>query len=366
MAHIRPKSSSTSRSSRVRNLILAVMTAVLALIALYPAPSVSQPVGPPVAAPPTSTTTTPPPSTTLTTTAPTTVPGDIDGLLARRMGFGGKVTGGAGGVVCEVTSLEDSGPGSLRECVQNLGPVWVRFSVSGEIRLRSELELGSNMTLDGRGASITIIGELVLAGVDNVVVHNLKVTDSPEDAIQIREGSTNVWLDHLDLSDSVDGLVDITQGSTDVTVSWTRFSDHDKVMLLGIDGDHTQPASVTIHHCFFDGTGQRHPRLRFGKVHMFNNYLRNWYHYGVASSDGGQTLSEANIYEAGDDTRAVLTHMGGDAQEGAVRSVDDLALEGAVITQRAPESVFTPPYAYQLEAATTSLADTIATQAGTD
>ncbi|MGH8947094.1 MAG: pectate lyase family protein [Acidimicrobiia bacterium] len=294
------------------------------------------------------------------------MPRDIDGLLAGRLGFAGEVTGGAGGSICEVTSLENSGPGSLRECVQNPGPVWVRFSVSGEIRLGSELILGSDTTLDGRGANVTIRGELDLSGVDNVVIHNLAVTGSTEDAIQIKAASSNIWLDHLDLSDSEDGLIDITQGSTDVTVSWTRFSNHDKVMLIGIDGDHTQPANVTIHHCFFDHTGQRHPRLRFGQVHMFNNYLLAWIHYGVASSDGGQTLSEANIYQAGDDTRAVLTNMGGDPQEGTVRSAGDLALDGAVITQRGPDSVFTPPYAYQLEVATTTLADTIAAQAGTD
>lgn len=325
---------------------------------------------PTTAAPTTAAPTTAAPTTAApTTAAPTTSPapvGELEGLLAGRMGFGRNVTGGAGGSVCTVTSLADSGPGSLRACAEIQGPVWVRFSVSGEIRLGSEIEVASNKTIDGRGAKITVRGKIEMSGVRNVVIHNIKVTGSPEDAIQIKAGSSNIWLDHLDLSNSGDGLVDITQGSTNVTVSWTRFHHHDKVMLLGIDGDHTQPPNVTIHHCLFDGTGQRHPRLRFGKVHMFNNYLRDWYHYGVASSDGGQTLSEANIYKAGSDTRAILTHMGDDAQQGLVRSNGDLALNGAVITERAPESVFGPPYGYQLQAASTSLANTIAAKAGTD
>jgi pectate lyase len=313
-------------------------------------------------------------TTAISTTAPTpttatasaVAPGELEGLLGGRMGFGGNVTGGAGGDICVVSSLADSGPGSLRECVEGGGTTWIRFGVSGEIRLGSELEVGSNKTIDGRDSSITIRGEVELSGVSNVVIHNIAITGSPEDAIQIKAGSSNVWLDHLSLSNSGDGLIDITQGSTNVTVSWTRFSNHDKVMLLGIDGDDSRPPQVTIHHCFFDGTGQRHPRLRFGKVHMFNNYLAGWIHYGVASSDGGQTLSEANIYQAGSDTRAVLTHMGDDAQEGTVRSVGDLTLNGAIINQRAPETVFTPPYGYNPEPASTTLATTIAATAGSN
>jgi pectate lyase len=354
----------------VRKLTLGVLTVVLAVVAFYPAPNSATSPTPTTIAPPGTGTSAPLVSETTgaepSSIPPTTerVPGDVDGLLAGRLGFGGKVTGGAGGTVCVVSSLADSGAGSLRACAESAGPSWIRFGVSGEIRLGSEIEVASNKTIDGRDAKITVRGKLEMSGVNNVVIHNIRVTGSPEDAVQIKGGSSNIWLDHLDLSNSGDGLIDITQGSTNVTVSWTRFTNHDKVMLLGIDGDDARPPNVTIHHCFFDGTGQRHPRLRFGKVHMFNNYLRNWYHYGVASSDGGQTLSEANIYQAGSDPRAVLTHMADDANEGMVRSVGDLALNGAIITQRTPESVFTPPYGYQLQPATTTLADTIAANAG--
>lgn len=65
-----------------------------------------------------------------------------------------------------------------------------------------------------------------------------------------------------------------------------HFSDHDKTMLIGADPSHTMDRCirVTIHHCFFDGTRQRHPRVRFGKVHLFNNYTRNWGIYAVCAS----------------------------------------------------------------------------------
>lgn len=75
---------------------------------------------------------------------------------------------------------------------------------------------------------------------------------------------------------------------TDSQISATRcyFSSHDKTMLIGADPTHTgdRCIRVTIHHCFFDGTRQRHPRLRFGKVHLYNNYTRNWGIYAICAS----------------------------------------------------------------------------------
>jgi pectate lyase len=64
------------------------------------------------------------------------------------------------------------------------------------------------------------------------------------------------------------------------------FTRHDKTMLIGADPSHIgdRCIRVTIHHCFFDGTRQRHPRVRFGKVHLYNNYTRNWGIYAVCAS----------------------------------------------------------------------------------
>lgn len=63
-------------------------------------------------------------------------------------------------------------------------------------------------------------------------------------------------------------------------------------MLIGADPSHIgdRCIRVTIHHCFFDGTRQRHPRVRFGKVHLYNNYTRNWGIYAVCASVESQVL----------------------------------------------------------------------------
>lgn len=56
---------------------------------------------------------------------------------------------------------------------------------------------------------------------------------------------------------------------------------------------------VTIHHCFFDGTRQRQPCVRFGKVHLYNNYTRNWGIYAVCASVESQVsvlLSSLDLF----------------------------------------------------------------------
>ena len=65
-------------------------------------------------------------------------------------------------------------------------------------------------------------------------------------------------------------------------------------MLIGADPSHVgdRCIRVTIHHCFFDGTRQRHPRVRFGKVHLYNNYTRNWGIYAVCASVESQVISK--------------------------------------------------------------------------
>uniref|UniRef100_A0A1D1XUI6 Putative pectate lyase P59 n=1 Tax=Anthurium amnicola TaxID=1678845 RepID=A0A1D1XUI6_9ARAE len=107
-------------------------------------------------------------------------------------------------------------------------------------------------------------------------------------------------------------------------------------MLIGADCTNTDDRCirVTIHHCFFDGTRQRHPRVRFGKVHMYNNYTRGWGIYAICASLESQILSQCNIYEAGQKKTVFkyMTEKAPDKEEGvcgSVRSEGDLFLNGA-------------------------------------
>ena len=67
-------------------------------------------------------------------------------------GFGACATGGRGGTVYEVTTLEDSGPGSLRDALAGAGRTVV-FRVSGTIALKSPLIVAQpNITIAGQTA----------------------------------------------------------------------------------------------------------------------------------------------------------------------------------------------------------------------
>ncbi|MFA9441914.1 hypothetical protein ACDA63_19970, partial [Uliginosibacterium sp. sgz301328] len=76
-----------------------------------------------------------------------------------------------------------------------------------------------------------------------------------------------------------DGQVDVTVGATQVTMSYNLFKTHDKTNLLG--GSDTASAAtgygpgkidVTFHHNYWLNTVQRMPRVRFGRVHVYNNF----------------------------------------------------------------------------------------------
>jgi pectate lyase len=206
------------------------------------------------------------------------------------------------------------------------GP-WGRVPPSGELenarlasrdaqQARVRIRPGDNTTIIGVGSDATVRG----AWIDvrgsaatprrNIIIRNITFQDTYDcfpqwsptdgalgswnalyDSISLRD-TTNVWIDHNTFEDRAtadstlpnhfgvlyqvhDGLADITNASDLVTVSWNRFVNHDKTMLIGSSDN--APADVgklrvTIHHNLYENTGQRSPRVRYGQDHVFNNY----------------------------------------------------------------------------------------------
>ncbi|KAL6657273.1 hypothetical protein ACP70R_005053 [Stipagrostis hirtigluma subsp. patula] len=293
-------------------------------------------------------------------------------LAGRAEGFGRHAIGGLHGAVYHVTSLQDDGRGSLREACRVEQPLWIVFDVSGTIHLRSYLRVSSYKTIDGRGHRVVLAGKgLQLHQAHHVIVCNLLFEGGrghDVDAIQIKPASTNIWIDRCTLSDYDDGLIDITRQSTDVTVSRCHFARHDKTMLVGADPSHVADRCIrlTVHHCFFDGTRQRHPRLRFGKAHLYNNYTAAWGIYAVCAGVEAQIVSQCNIYEAGPSqdpssgkqkkATTVFRYMPEKAADrddvvaGWIRSEGDAFLNGALpclVDGPEVEAVFRPQDYYQ-------------------
>jgi pectate lyase len=298
-------------------------------------------------------------------------------LLGEAVGFGRSANGGLGGCVYHVTSLADAGPGTLRDALVRPEPLWIVFDLSGTVELTTNLIVASQKTIDGRGRTVTLHnGGLIIEGQSHVVVENLgfdgsgldPATFPATDAISMLAGSHDVWIDHCNFSAYPDGLVDITQASTDVTVSWSRFENQSKVMLLSSNPEATADTviRVTVHHNWFNQTAMYHPRLRFGKAHAFNNLYDRWGLAGIAVAMAGQIASESNIFVADTHPEALLITAGTDPDPGLARSTGDWLLGGAVVEQAQPEVVFNPAtyYAYQAAPADDALRSSLTASTG--
>ncbi|MET7402150.1 RICIN domain-containing protein [Dactylosporangium sp. NPDC005572] len=223
--------------------------------------------------------------------------------------------------------------------------------VSGTISCSGMLKVASNKTVLGN-AGATIVGcGFTLSGSKNVIIRNLTFRDWNDDAVNVEQSSTNVWIDHNTFSNGYDGAVDIKRGSDFITVSWNRVFNHDKSMLLGHSDDNGSQdrghLRVTYHHNWFDGSTQRHPRVRFGNpVHVYNNYYNNVGGYGVASTEGAGVLVEGNYFENTDDRY----HLGeGDSGPGTLVARNNHFVNSG--SGQTGGSVASIPYSYTLETA---------------
>ncbi|MGK5632483.1 pectate lyase family protein [Streptomyces sp. URMC 123] len=228
-----------------------------------------------------------------------------------------------------------------------------RAAAQAEQAARVVLDVPSRTTivgLPGTGATIRG-GSLQVRGADDVIIRNLTFADTRDcfpqwdptdgedgnwnsayDAVSLR-GATHVWADHNTFTDSPgldranprhygreyqvhDGALDITNASDLVTVSYNRFSDHDKTMLIG-SSDKDTKLRVTLHHNVFEGVTQRAPLVRVGRTHLYNNLFltapRNGYthQYSVNTRAGAQVVAEANHWVLSKD-RKVAQILSGD------------------------------------------------------
>lgn len=257
---------------------------------------------------------------------------------AQPVGFAtlnGGTTGGEGGeviVVADFASLADAVSGSEPRVVQVSG------TISGDgTRM---INVGSNKTIVGLGGDAVVRGfgfdingwtqEVVdrrggaceseyvdeFDHVENVIVRNLSFVDSSDDSISVRCYSRNVWIDHNTFFESKDGSVDIKRGADWVTVSWNHFVGTDKTMILGHNDDNgDQDAGrlhVTYHHNWFENTVQRHPRVRYGHAHLFNNYAERPGSYFVGAGVQSHILVEANYVLSDKDEIKIIKDYGGD------------------------------------------------------
>jgi pectate lyase len=314
-------------------------------------------------------------------------------LLAEREGFGASARGGDPQRIFRVTTRSNRGSGSLRTALESSQPYWIVFDVEGTFDLGSSpVRIRTRKTIDGRARDVTIRGGLRIERARDVIVADVRLTNPRGDAILVNgEGgsrtsdfeSRDLWFHHLELFSSGDGLIDV-RGGTNITISWCHFHTHLKGLLIWKDSrQRAAPGMrVTMHHNYFDRLTRRGPNFNYGRIDYYNNYQDRWYEYGAGSHEGAQFLSEANVYQArrgwldfsGDPNpggdhdwivskKAIVNDWAG-RRQGAVRSVNDLARNGAEIVTHRASTVFQRPYRVQVERAGDALVQRIVNGAG--
>lgn len=239
-------------------------------------------------------------------------------------GFGKWTKGGRGGDVYHVTSLADSGPGSLREGVVSAqGARTIVFDVAGTIELKSAIAVRqkacltiAGQTAPGDGITLKDYG-MVFDGSRDIVLRYLRLRmgdrnkpASGPDALTI-DYCDNIIVDHCSLSWGIDGNHDM-RGCTNYTLQWCILSEalnksvHEKGAHAMCASFRQPRSNISIHHNLFSTSRERHPTIGGNEnkpeviVDFRNNVNYNW--TGAANVTDSQTNLIGNYFRPGPET----------------------------------------------------------------
>lgn len=238
-------------------------------------------------------------------------------------GFGRLARGGRGGKVYLVSNLDDSGPGSLRECVEASGPRTCVFRVGGTIVLESRLDVEhpyltiAGQTAPGGGITLRAAGTLskthLRVRTHDVIVRYIRsrpgtrlengralTVSNPE------SGSAavhDVMVDHVSLSWAADEIF-LTWGETNhVSVQWSIMAESlpETGGTVGLKGPNIGSEGggwVSLHHNLIAHHVQRYPKMNpsGGPVDLVNNVMYNMGSWGHAIVQGDAEVNFLNNY----------------------------------------------------------------------
>jgi len=224
-------------------------------------------------------------------------------------GFGRFATGGNGGQIVHVTTLEDSGAGSFRESVSQPHRVIV-FDVQGVIRLKSDLSAASDLTIQGQsapGIGITLYGRTVsFSGQYQEIVRYLRfregITGDKGKCSVNLSGGRNMIFDHCSIEWGRWDCLGLTRGSHDLTFQNCIIGEGVDPQRFGSLSDSV--TNITYTHNLWINNQSRNPKAK-GRIQYLNNVVYNW---GVCGLVGGHSESEhfldaiGNYFIAGPDS----------------------------------------------------------------
>ena len=241
------------------------------------------------------------------------------------MGSGANASGGRGGDVYYVTTLANTGAGSLRNGITGApaGGRTILFKVSGNIVLTSTLTIvHSNITIAGQtapGDGICLQNYSFNIAANNIILRHVRTrlgTNALQeaDAMWIN-GGTNLIVDHVSASWSVDETLSTSRAVANLTVQ-NCFITESLRNSIHVKGQHgyggiiscENDATFTYHHNLYAHHTSRNPRVGSDnsnatmRVDFRNNAVYNWgffVGYGGPSDENVELNYVSNYFLAG-------------------------------------------------------------------
>jgi pectate lyase len=237
-------------------------------------------------------------------------------MHAQYQGYGAGTPGGKNGDIYRVTSLEDSGPGTLRDAVHQTNGTnrYVVFDTAGTITLQTDIVIrGHHLTIDGSTApapGITIKkttihdGEFLIAGTHDIIMSHLRFqglwknggTHSNNAATISIDGDSgpdriarNIVLDHITASNATDGGPDIWGEVSDITVSYCFFYyNWHPTTVSHYPSPFQTRQRISMHHNVYAKNGERNPQIRADvrDFNYINNVVYDWGYFGEGGGYG--------------------------------------------------------------------------------
>ncbi|MFV0541506.1 MAG: polysaccharide lyase [Aestuariibaculum sp.] len=230
-------------------------------------------------------------------------------------GGGAFTPGGRGGKIFVVTSLNDSGRGTLREACEAVGARTIVFNVSGIITLQKPISIRAPyITIAGQtapGDGICVAGESVLIDTHDVIIRHMRFRRGATDVTRRDDALGgnpigNIIIDHCSVSWGLDENISMYRHMFQAN----KKSKREKLPSVNITIQNTISSEGldTYNHAFGSTIGglnstfirnlwanniSRNPSIgMYGSFNFVNNVLFNWWN---RSLDGGDYRSMFNI-----------------------------------------------------------------------